>query len=442
MSAIGIAGLLSTTGSPIGYTRRLTRQRLRSPRRGDSPFVSVPTEPGDEETVVIDDGVRRREEIVEEAPPARRPPRIWPWLLALLLLVLGGLLAYFLLTRGPDKTTMPRVVGLTESAARVRVAESNLEAQTIRRRSERPAGIVFAQAPGSGVQLNEGETVKLLVSSGLVEVPVPSVRDLREEEAVAKLKAAGFKTEVRRVFAGAPKGVVVEQEPRGSERAPKGSTVVLIVSKGRNLKPVPDVVGLQEGEAVSKLRASGFEPRIFDVPSPEPQGVVVAQQPPGGEQAPPDSRVRVNVSTGDESGQTTERPTTTTPATGRVTVPSVVGLAQTPALRRIHNVGLRGVVSYRTSDQPRGRVIEQRPRTGQLNSDAPVQIVVSSGANPEELDVPDVTGVSEDEARQTLEDEGFRVDVIRTGDGTTVEDQQPELGVTAFRGAVITLFVG
>ncbi len=404
--------------------------------------MSVPTEPGDEETVVIDDGVRRREEIVEEAPPARRPPRIWPWLLALLLLVLGGLLAYFLLTRGPDKTTMPRVVGLTESAARVRVAESNLEAQTIRRRSERPAGIVFAQAPGSGVQLNEGETVKLLVSSGLVEVPVPSVRDLREEEAVAKLKAAGFKTEVRRVFAGAPKGVVVEQEPRGSERAPKGSTVVLIVSKGRNLKPVPDVVGLQEGEAVSKLRASGFEPRIFDVPSPEPQGVVVAQQPPGGEQAPPDSRVRVNVSTGDESGQTTERPTTTTPATGRVTVPSVVGLAQTPALRRIHNVGLRGVVSYRTSDQPRGRVIEQRPRTGQLNSDAPVQIVVSSGANPEELDVPDVTGVSEDEARQTLEDEGFRVDVIRTGDGTTVEDQQPELGVTAFRGAVITLFVG
>jgi beta-lactam-binding protein with PASTA domain len=404
--------------------------------------VSVPTDPRSEETVVIGDGVRRREEIVEEAPPARRPPRLWPWLLALLLLVLGGLLAYFLLTRGPDKTTMPRVVGLTESAARIRLAEANLDPQMGRRRSERPAGIVFAQSPGAGVQLDEGEDVRVFVSSGLVEVPVPSVRDLREQEAVAKLKAAGFQTELRRVFAGAPKGVVVEQEPRGGERAPKSSTVVLTVSKGRNLKPVPDVVGLQEGEAVSRLRASGFEPRIFDVPSPEPQDVVVAQRPPGGEQAPPDSRVRINISTGQESGQTTERPTTTTPATGRVTVPSVVGLAQTPALRRLHNAGLRGVVSYRTSDQPRGRVIEQRPRTGQLNRDAPVQIVVSSGANPEALDVPDVTGVSEDEARQTLEDAGFRVELIRVGDGTTVEDQQPELGVTAFRGAVITLFVG
>jgi beta-lactam-binding protein with PASTA domain len=412
--------------------------------------VSTPRDPGDEETVVIDDGAatRRRGEVVEEEVPARRPPRLWPWLLALLLLVVGGLIAYFLLTRGPDKTTMPRVVGLTESAARVRLAESNLEGDVTRRRSERAAGVVFAQAPGAGVQLDEGQTVKMFVSSGLVEVPVPSVRDLKEEEAVAKLKAAGFKTQVRRVFAGAPKGVVVEQEPRGGERAAKESTVVLTVSKGRNLKPVPDVVGQQEGEAVSKLRAAGFTARIFDVPSAEPQGVVVAQQPAGGEQAPPDSRVRLNISTGEETGQTTERPSTSTSPTttgaARVTVPSVVGLAQTPALRRLHNTGLRGVVSYRTSNQPRGRVIEQRPRaSGQLSRNAPVQLVVSSGTTTgEALDVPDVTGVSEDEARQTLEDAGFRVEVIRTGDGDTVEDQQPEFGVTSFRGAVITLLVG
>jgi serine/threonine-protein kinase len=357
--------------------------------------------------------------------------------------VVGGLIAYFLLTRGSDKTTMPRVVGLTESAARARLAESNLEGDVTRRRSERAAGVVFAQAPGAGVQLDEGETVQLFVSNGLVEVPVPSVRDLKEEEAVAKLKAAGFKTQVRRVFAGAPEGVVLEQEPRGSERAAKESTVVLTVSKGRNLKPVPDVVGQQEGEAVSKLRSAGFTARIFDVPSPEPQGVVVAQQPPGGEQAPPDSRVRLNISTGEETGQATERPSTTTTGAARVTVPSVVGLAQTPALRRLHDTGLRGVVSYRTSDQPRGRVIEQRPRaSGQLSRNAPVQLVVSSGSNPEALDVPDVTGVSEDEARQTLEDAGFRVEVIRTGDGSTVVDQQPELGVTSFRGAVVTLLVG
>jgi eukaryotic-like serine/threonine-protein kinase len=414
--------------------------------------VSTPRDPRDEPTVVADGGsVRRREEIVEEAPPPR-PPRIWPWLLLLLLLVLGGLIAYFLLTREEDKTTMPRVVGLTESAARIRLAEANVDAETTRRRSERQAGIVFAQAPGAGVQLDEGENVRMFVSNGRALVTVPSVRDLREQEAVSKLEAAGFKTRTERVFAGAPKGVVVEQEPRGGERAPRQSTVVLTVSKGRNLAPVPDVVGQQERQAVSKLRAAGFTPRLFDVPSPEPQGVVIAQQPPGGEQAPPDSRVRLNVSTGDEAGQTTERPTTTTPATttpatttpatGRVTVPSVVGLAQTPALRRLQNAGLRGVVSYRTSDQPRGRVIAQRPRTGQLNRDASVQIVVSSGANPEALDVPDVTGVSEDEARQTLEDAGFRVDVIRTGDGTTVEDQLPESGATAYRGAVITLFVG
>ena len=62
-----------------------------------------------------------REEVVEETPA--RPPRIWPWLLALLLLVLGGLLAYFLLLRDEEKTTMPRVVGITEAEAQARMAK-------------------------------------------------------------------------------------------------------------------------------------------------------------------------------------------------------------------------------------------------------------------------------------------------------------------------------
>ena len=81
-------------------------------------------------------------------------------------------------------------------------------------------------------------------------------------------------------------------------------------------------------------------------------------------------------------------------------------------------------------------VVAQRSATLERLRLRPGEEVIDVGCGP------DVTGVSEDEARQTLEDAGFRVEVISTGDGTTVEDQQPEFGVTAFRGAVITLFVG
>jgi serine/threonine-protein kinase len=408
--------------------------------------VSTPPRKPDpsDETVIIDDG-GRREVVQEEVVPPRRPPRLWPWLLALLLLVLGGLAAYLLLARDDEKTVVPRVVGLTEQQARARLAEAELKADVDRRRSQRKAGVVFAQSPGAGVQLDEGQTVEILVSSGLIRVAVPDVVGQKEADARGRLEAAKFEVKIERVFAGAAEGTVVDQQPASGERAAPGSVVTLKVSRGRNLKPVPDVIGLQEGEAIAKLRTAGFEARIFDVPAADPAGTVIAQEPPPGDRAPPDSRVRINVSTGEQTGATTERSgTTTTTGSAQVAVPNIVGLAQTPALRRLRSAGLKGVVAYRTSAQPRGRVIEQRPAAGaRANRNAQVRIVVSIGQGAvEELEVPDVRDQDEDSARQTLEDLGFRVEIIRTGEGDTVEDQQPAPGVTSASGIVVTLFVG
>jgi beta-lactam-binding protein with PASTA domain len=405
-------------------------------------FRRRPAEEPTDETLVIDDRPRVEGEVVEEeVDPGPRPPTIWPWLLALALLVVAGGVAYWLLTRDEDKTTMPRVVGLTEAQARTRVAEAELEPEVRRGRSERKAGIVFAQTPGAGTQLEEGQRVVIHVSSGRKLVSVPAVRDLDEDEAIRRLQDAGFKTTVQRVFAGAPKGQVVEQTPRGGTEAPQGSTVELKVSKGRNLSKVPDVVGEQESEAVRILREREFEPRIFDVPSEEPKGTVVSQAPAGGEQAPPDSRVRINVSTGETTGEEAERSATTgggtTTAPAGSAAPRVVGLAQTPALRRLENAGYRGIVAYRTSDEPAGRVIEQSPLSGQR-----VRVVVSAGRNTVPTEVPDVRGEELDSATQTLEDAGFRVETIEVGNGTTVQDQQPRPNVTSYEGAVVTLFVG
>ena len=441
LRTLGIASLLRSTMKTqrtCGFGRR---QRLRTPRHGDFTLVSTPPREPDpaDETVIIDQ--TGREVVEEEVVPPRRPPRIWPWLLALLLIVLGGLAAYLLFIKD-DKTVVPKVVGLTESQARTRLAEEELEMDVDRRPSDKKAGIVFAQSPGQGVQLDEGQTVEVLVSSGLTQVAVPNVIGLKEAEAVERLETAKFEAKVERVFAAAPKGEVVDQQPQSGEQVATGSVVTVKVSKGTNTKPVPDVIGLQEDEAIAKLRDSGFEPRVFDVPAADPAGTVVAQEPQPGAKAPPDSSVRINVSTGEPTGETTERPGTTT-GSAQVTVPRVVGLAQTPALRRLRAAGLRGVVAYRTSDQPRGRVLEQSPAAaGQANRNAQVRIVVAVPQGAEELEVPDVRDQDEDSARQTLEDLGFRVEIIRTGEGDTVENQQPAPGVTSARGMVVTLFVG
>lgn len=379
------------------------------------------------------------EEVVEEHVPPPPPPRIWPWLLLLLLLVIGGLAAYFLLTRDDEKTTMPNVIGLREDQARARLAEAQLEADVDRRPSRRPRGIVFAQVPGAGAQLDEGERVEILVSSELERIAVPSVENQPVQEARRALEQAGFEVRVRRVFAGAPEGRVVQQDPGGGERAPRGSTVELIVSKGRNLNRVPDVIGLMEQEAVEALRAREFDVRIFDVPSPDPQGTVVAQVPRGGVLAPPDARVRINVSSGEGTGAPSER---------QVEVPSVTGLQQTAALGRLRAAGLEGEVRLARSSQPRGRVLRQEPPAGSsVEQGSVVVITVSGGTAAAQVAVPDVIDQEETAAVQALEDEGFRVEVVRVqvespDQEGLVLDQQPAGGTRAPRGALVTVFVG
>ena len=118
----------------------------------------------------IDEAVRRlvpaaggtapTEEVVEPAAP---PPERnwWIWLLVLLLLVVGGLLAWFFLSRGTDKTTVPRVVGMQETAAAQRLQAKHLKVLPNTAPSLRPVGVVFAQRPGAGAQVKKGQTVAI-----------------------------------------------------------------------------------------------------------------------------------------------------------------------------------------------------------------------------------------------------------------------------------------
>src|SRR5215208_3215856 len=90
-----------------------------------------PHDPAEDETVISPEWrggegayVERTETLVE--PPPRRPPTIWPWLLALLVLVVGGLVALWLISRDGDspatttaaELSVPDVVGSPESDAK------------------------------------------------------------------------------------------------------------------------------------------------------------------------------------------------------------------------------------------------------------------------------------------------------------------------------------
>jgi beta-lactam-binding protein with PASTA domain len=444
-------------------------------------FASMPAERQVEWLAWIDRGRGRRgraariEEMVrrllpsataaeeeEVAEPVGPPPERywWLWLLLLLLLVVGGLLAWYFLTRGDDKTTAPNVIGLRAPAATERIRDRDLEALPRTGGSNRPTGVVFAQRPGAGTQLEEGQTVTISISSG--RLAVPDVTGLPLARARERLEDAGFESEVRRVASSRPRGIVVEQEPVAGVTAVRGTTVRLNVSSGARPVVVPSVVGQPQGDAVATLTRLRLRPVLRNVPSARPVGIVVAQNPPAGREVDRGSRVTLNVSTGTGPSTTTVATTTvatttapaatvttTTTAAPRVRVPRVVGLAQTPALRRLNVLGLRPTVTYVPSSQPANRVVSQRPAPGTLlRRGSRVRVNVSTGPNPQPAaTVPNVVGQDQATAANTLRSAGFRVAVLnrptsnQSQNGIVLE-QQPVAGSSIPGGSQVTIFVG
>ena len=97
-------------------------------------------------------------------------------------------------------------------------------------------------------------------------------------------------------------------------------------------------------------------------------------------------------------------------------VPSVVGLQVATADKVLTDQGFEVRTVRSNDDAPRGEVFGQDPAGGEeVEEGATVTVRVSEG--PPQASVPDVVGATEQEARQELEGEGFRVRVRKEASG-------------------------
>ena len=397
----------------------------------------------------------------EVTRPVGPPPERnwWIWLVLLLLLVVGGLLAWFFLSRSSDKATVPDVIGEPEQVAAQRIHQKGLIAIPNVAPSSRPIGVVFAQRPGAGVQVDKGQSVTISISGGPARKAVPNVTSLPLAQARQRLTAAGFKSQVKRVASTRPKGIVTQQTPVAGVTAVKGTTVQLSVSNGVKPVVIPSLAGQTQGAAVTQLTKLGLKPQLQNVSSSQPAGQVVAQKPPAGSEVDKGSTVVLNVSRGTGGGTTTVHATTTAATTTGTTVtttttaaavriPNVRRLGVTAGLRRLNRAGFRPVVRYVNSSQPAGRIVAQAPSGGTARAGSRVRVNVSNGPNPPApATVPDVAAQDQAAAATALREAGFKVVVLfrktadQTKDGIVLE-QQPAAGSSIPRGSYVAIFVG
>ena len=310
---------------------------------------------------------RRTTEYREEvaAPPPRRRP-FWPWLLLLLLLVLGALAASWYFTQREETVPaeeVPDVTGVTRPTAEQRLRDLEFEVEIERVVSRRAAGVVVAQRPRPGTLYGERGIVVLSVARDPLRTEVPDVSGLPVRRALARLRGAELEPRAQEVQSREPRGRVLRQLPEAGEEVPVGSPAIVVVSSGPEISEVPNVVGLTSGEATTRLTRAGFRSRVDRVPSNQPEGTVVAQNPRGGTRTFQGTAVRVNVSMGPAGGTTT---VVTTTAAAQAEVPDTVGVDEATARSTLEGAEFTvRVVDRPTTDAAQeGIVIEQRPAGG------------------------------------------------------------------------------
>jgi eukaryotic-like serine/threonine-protein kinase len=263
-------------------------------------------------------------------------------------------------------------------------------------------------------------------------VPVPNVVGLREQLAKQKLEGQGLVPKVERAASTEfDKGIVMDQRPTGGARVQKGDEVTIIVSTGVPQATVPNVVGMDYGAAVDELNKVNLQAQRKNVFSEKPPGQVVAQDPEARKTVDEGTTVLLSVSKG----------------TKTVAVPDVLQQTQDSATAELQAAGFEVQVVQAPSDStPEGLVSAQSPDPGtQVDKGSIVTITVSTG--PSSTEVPDVVGKDKNEAKQELQDAGFKVDMqdVPVSDPTQnniVQDQTPDGGSVEQNGSTVTIFVG
>jgi eukaryotic-like serine/threonine-protein kinase len=175
-----------------------------------------------------------------------------------------------------------------------------------------PKGQVSTQDPAAGTSVDAGATVNLTVSTGPNTVQVPDVSGLNQDDATARLQAAGLTVSTADTVPSAAQaaGQVLDTDPAAGKTVNKGTPVALHLASGS--ATVPNVVGQDNLTAAQNLSAAGFKVKQVLAPSDKPQNQVIAQDH-AGDVLKRGQTVTLTVSTGTPSPTTTTTAPTGTP---------------------------------------------------------------------------------------------------------------------------------
>jgi serine/threonine-protein kinase len=209
-----------------------------------------------------------------------------------------------------------------------------------------PKDIVLSQDPPAAERIIKGGQITLTLSLGPERYPVPDVVGM--ELAAARGEIEGTKLKVKegtgKYSDTIPQGVVISTDPKADSPLKPGSTVTVVVSKGRAPITVPDLQGKNINDARAEAQQLGLTVVEQYKDNDQPADQVIDQSPAPGTGAEKDDEIKLVVSKGPP----------------QVAVPNVINQPCQDAKQTLEKQGLRARLDF----NPNGTVRVQIPAAG------------------------------------------------------------------------------
>ncbi|MET8445895.1 Stk1 family PASTA domain-containing Ser/Thr kinase [Streptomyces sp. NPDC005209] len=261
---------------------------------------------------------------------------------------------------------------------------------------------------------------------------VPPLLAKTEAQAKERLEQDGLDVKrVEREYNDTVKrGTVIRTDPKAGARIRSNDSVTLTISLGPEIVRVPDLTGRPLDKAQDLLKKNALEPGMVtrEFSDSVDKGTVIRTEPGAGTKRHAGSAIALVVSKGSP-----------------VDVPDVTGEDLDSARSDLQDAGLQVKIAPQrvNSEYDKGQVALQTPK-GDSEAAEGDTVTLTLSKGPEMIEVPDVVGDSVDDAKRTLQDAGFEVDVDRglLGlFGDTVKKQSVDGGATAPKGSTITITI-
>ncbi|CAB4529983.1 unannotated protein [freshwater metagenome] len=253
--------------------------------------------------------------------------------IALGLAIALGIGGWYALIGPGSRVVVPSTVGATQLEVKAALEPLGLTfIITEKRYSEDiTEGHVIDSQPEAGGRVEQGGTVKLIISKGPERYVIPKLTGLTPEAATTAISELPLSLQpIKEEFnEKIPQGYVIDSVPVAGEKVKRDSKIYIRVSKGIEQVALASYVGKSSDQAINELTDAGFDVKSkYDFSETQLSGEVISQKPEGGKTADKGAKIEITISKGSQFAY----------------IPNIFSIDENKAVQALKDLGLKVTV--------------------------------------------------------------------------------------------------